>query len=285
MAEPPGAIQGASPQNSDYTGEARAPSMDLGIRGRTALVCGASSGLGRACANALAAEGVRLVINGRNSEKLEIAAAEMRDLYAVDVVAVSADLSTSVGIDAIVSRCPEPDILVNNSGGTPIGDWHSFEAAQWHDAIDMNMLPAIMLTRAVIDGMASRGFGRIVNITSALVKQPNPLLCLSVTARLGLTGFMKAIAGTYIKHNVTVNNLLPENFATDRLRSNVQRLSGAEGKALEEKMASKAAATPAGRFGNIGEFGATCAFYCSVQAGYLTGQNVMLDGGLYPAVF
>jgi 3-oxoacyl-[acyl-carrier protein] reductase len=133
--------------------------------------------------------------------------------------------------------------------------------------------------------MAARGFGRIVNITSLQVKQPNPMLCLSVTARLALTGFMKAIAATYIKHNVTINNLLPENFATDRLRSNVQRLSSPDGKPLEEVMAAKAAATPARRFGDLGEFGATCAFYCSDQAGYLTGQNVLLDGGLYAALF
>jgi 3-oxoacyl-[acyl-carrier protein] reductase len=259
--------------------------MDLAIAGRTALICGASSGLGGACAKALAAEGVRLVINGRNPEKLEAAASELRGRYAIDVVAVAADLSTRDGIATLLSRCPAPDILVNNSGGTPIGDWRSFEAAQWHEAIDMNMLPAVMLTRAVIDGMASRGFGRIVNITSLMVKQPNPMLCLSVTARLALTGFMKAIAATYIKNNVTVNNLLPENFATDRLRSNVQRLSSANGKTLEEAMAAKAAATPARRFGELDEFGATCAFYCSAQAGYLTAQNVMLDGGLYPALF
>ena len=259
--------------------------MDLGLKGRTALICGASSGLGRACANALAAEGVRLVINGRSPDKLATAAAEMRERYKVEVLTISADLSTSGAIDAILSRCPAPDILVNNNGGTPVGDWRTFEAAQWHDAIDMNMLPAIMLTRAVIEGMAARGFGRIVNITSLQVKQPNPMLCLSVTARLGLTGFMKAIAATYIKHNVTINNLLPENFATDRLRSNVQRLSSADGKPLEEVMAAKAAATPARRFGDLGEFGATCAFYCSNQAGYLTGQNVLLDGGLYPALF
>ena len=257
--------------------------MDLGIKGRTALVCGASSGLGRACASALAAEGVHLVINGRSPDKLETAAEEIRKQYKVDVLTVPVDLCTSGGTDAILERCPNPDILVNNAGGTPVGDWRSFEAAQWHDAIDLNMLPAIMLTRSVIDGMASRRFGRIVNITSAVVKKPNPMLCLSVTARLGLTGFMKAIAASYIEYNVTVNNLLPENFATDRLRSNVQRLSGADGKTLDEAMASKAAATPARRFGDLGEFGATCAFYCSNQAGYLTGQNVLLDGGLYSA--
>lgn len=259
--------------------------MDFGIAGRTALICGASSGLGRACAEALAGERVNLVINGRNPDKLAAAAEDLRRTFDVSVLAAPADLSTLPGIEALLAKCSEPDILVNNSGGTPVGDWRSFEASDWHDAINLNMLPAIMLTRAVIDGMASRGFGRIINITSMQVKQPGPKLCLSVTARLGLTGFMKAIAASYIRHNVTVNNLLPENFATDRLRSNVERLLGGGEKSLNELMEQKAAATPAGRFGDLGEFGSTCAFYCSNQAGYLTGQNVLLDGGLYPGVY
>lgn len=259
--------------------------MDFGIDGRKAVICGASSGLGRACATALAAEGVNIVINGRNPEKLAATAEDLRRQFDVSVEEVPADLSTPEGIEAVLSRCSDPDILVNNSGGTPVGDWRTFDTAQWHAAMDMNMLPAVMLTRGVIDGMAERGFGRIVNITSLQVKQPGPKLCLSVTARLGLTGFMKAIAASYIRHNVTVNNLLPENFETDRLRSNVERLFASPEKPLEEIMQQKAAATPAGRFGDLEEFGAACAFYCSRQAGYLTGQNVLLDGGLYPGIF
>ena len=259
--------------------------MDFGIRGRKALVCGASSGLGLACASALAGEGVELVMNGRNPEKLAGAAEGLRRQFGVAVTEAPANLSTKDGVEAVLTVAGQVDILVNNSGGTPVGDWRTFEPSQWHDAIDANMLPGILLTKALIDGMAERGFGRIVNITSLMVKQPNPKLCLSVTARLGLTGFMKAIAATYIRHNVTVNNLLPENFATDRLRSNVERLSAQPGRTIDELMEQKAAATVAGRFGELSEFGATCAFYCSDQAGYMTGHNVMLDGGMYSGLY
>jgi len=259
--------------------------VDLGIKGRTALVCGASKGLGRACAEALAAEGTNLVLTARNADPLEAAAAEIRGRFQVQVTTAVGDITASSGADAAIAACPEPDILINNAGGPPVGDWRQFEREQWLAAADSNMVTAILLIRAVVDGMAERGFGRIVNITSAMVKQPNPALSLSVAARLGLTGFVKAIAPTYVKSNVTINNLLPEQFATDRLKSNISKLAGKTDKTLDELMAASAKASTAGRFGRVEEFGAVCAFYCSAHAGFLTGQNVMLDGGRYPGVF
>ena len=259
--------------------------MDLGIKGRTAIVCGASKGLGRACAEALAAEGVNLVITARNAEVLETTAKEIRERFKVDVTAAPGDITTQAGADATLAACSAPDILINNAGGPPVGDWRKFERDQWLAAAESNMVTGIMLIRAVVDGMAERGFGRIINIISAVVKQPNPALALSVAARLGLTGFSKAIAPAYVKSNVTINSLLPERFDTDRLRSNIARLSGSSDKPMEEVMAAQAKASTAGRFGRVEEFGAVCAFYCSVHAGFLTGQNVMLDGGAYPGVF
>jgi 3-oxoacyl-[acyl-carrier protein] reductase len=259
--------------------------MDLGIKGRTAIVCGASKGLGRACAEALAAEGVNLVVTARNAEVLETTAGEIRERFKVQAAAVPGDITTPAGVEAALAACPAPDILINNAGGPPVGDWRKFDRDQWLAAAESNMVTGIMLIRAVVDGMAERGFGRIINITSAVVKQPNPALSLSVAARLGLTGFAKAIAPAYVKSNVTINNLLPERFDTDRLRSNIARLSGSSDKPVDEVMAAQAKASTAGRFGRVEEFGAVCAFYCSVHAGFLTGQNVMLDGGAYPGVF
>lgn len=259
--------------------------MDLGIRGRTALVCAASKGLGRACAEALAAEGVNLVLTARSSDLLEQVAASIRQKFSVTVAAASGDITTEAGRAAALSACPRPDILVNNAGGPPVGDWHSFEREQWLAAADSNMVAAIMMIRAVIDGMAERKFGRIINITSAMVKQPHAALSLSVAARIGLTGFTKAIAAQYVGANVTINSLLPEQFETDRLRSNIQKLTAKSGRTLDEEVAASAASSPAKRMGRVEEFGAVCAFYCSAHAGYLTGQNVMLDGGRYPAVF
>jgi 3-oxoacyl-[acyl-carrier protein] reductase len=259
--------------------------MDLGIKGRTAIVCGASKGLGRACAEALAAEGVDLVLTARNADQLEATAAEIREASKVNVRTAAGDITTQAGADAALRVCPAPDILINNAGGPPVGDWREFSREQWLAAAESNMVTAILLIRAVVDGMAERGFGRIINITSAMVKQPNPALGLSVAARLGLTGFVKAIAPTYVKSNVTINNLLPEQFATDRLKSNIAKLAGNTDKTLDELMAANAKASTAGRFGRVEEFGAVCAFYCSAHAGFLTGQNVMLDGGRYPGVF
>lgn len=259
--------------------------MNLGISGRTALVCAASKGLGRACAEALAAEGVNLVLTARGAELLEEIAADIRQKFSVTVIAVAGDITSESGREAALSACPSPDILVNNAGGPPVGDWRNFERDQWLAAVDGNMVAAIMLMRAVIDGMAERKFGRIINITSAMVKQPHAALSLSVAARIGLTGFTKAIAAQYVGANVTVNSLLPEQFETERLRSNIQKLTANSGRTLDEEVAASAASSPAKRLGRVDEFGAVCAFYCSAHAGYLTGQNVMLDGGRYPAVF
>jgi 3-oxoacyl-[acyl-carrier protein] reductase len=259
--------------------------MDLGIGGRSALVCGASKGLGRACAEALAAEGVDLTITGRESRALEQAAADIRAAHRVTVQVSAGDITTEQGRAAALAACPTPDILINNAGGPPLGDWRTFTQEQWLAATDANMVSAILMTRGVIDGMAERRFGRIVNITSAMVKAPIAPLALSVAARLGLTGFVKAIAGGYARSNVTVNNLLPEMFETDRLTANLTKIATAAGRALEDERESRRKSIPAGRFGRPDEFGAVCAFYCSAHAGYLTGQNIVLDGGLYPGTF
>ncbi|MBR0932738.1 SDR family NAD(P)-dependent oxidoreductase [Bradyrhizobium jicamae] len=259
--------------------------MDLGISGRTALVCAASKGLGRACAEALAAEGVNLVLTARSVEPLELSAADIRRKFSVAVAVAPGDITTELGRMAALAACPAPDILINNAGGPPVGDWRAFDREHWLAAADSNMVSAIMLMRAVIDGMAERRFGRIINITSAMVKQPHSGLSLSVAARIGLTGFSKAIAAQYVAANVTINNLLPEQFETDRLRSNIQKLTAKSGRTLDEEVAAATASSPAKRMGRVEEFGAVCAFYCSAHAGYLTGQNVMLDGGRYPAVF
>ena len=259
--------------------------MNLGIEGRTALVCGASKGLGRACAEALAAEGVNLVLTARNDRTLEEAARAICDQFNVEVLSAPGDITTQAGIDAALAKCPAPDILINNTGGPPLGEWRDFDREQWLAAVNNNMVTSILLTGAVVDGMAERGFGRIVNITSAMVKQPLPALSLSVAARLGLTGFVKSIAATYIKSNVTINNLLPENIDTDRLRSNVAKIAGGSTQSLDELMSAKAAASVAGRLGEARELGAVCAFYCSAHAGYITGQNIMVDGGQYRGVF
>lgn len=258
--------------------------MDLGIRGRTALVCGASKGLGRACAEALAAEGVSLVITGRDAAALDAAAREIAAAHGVSVLPAAGDITTDAGQAAALAACPAPDILVNNAAGPPLGDWRSFTREQWLAAADSNMVAAILLTRAVIDGMAARRFGRIVNITSAMVKAPIPPLALSVAARLGLTGFVKAIAGSYAGSNVTINNLLPELFETQRLTGNLGKLAAAAGHTIEVERERRIAGVPAGRLGRPDEFGAVCAFYCSVHAGYITGQNLLLDGGQYPGV-
>jgi 3-oxoacyl-[acyl-carrier protein] reductase len=235
--------------------------MDLGIEGRTALVCGASKGLGRACAEALAAEGVRLVITGRDRESLERAAHELRERHGVTVQTAAGDITTEEGRRAALAVCPQPDILINNAGGPPVGNWRTFDREQWLAAADANMVSAILMIRAVIDPMAERGFGRIVNITSAMVKMPHPALALSVAARLGLTG-----------------------FETDRLRSNLAKLAAASGRSVDEERAAQIASGPARRMGRVEEFGAVCAFYCSAHAGYITGQNVLLDGGRFPGV-
>ena len=258
--------------------------MDLGIKGRTALVCAASKGLGKGCATSLAREGVNLVITARGKDALEATAAELRKLGA-SVRTVSGDITTPEGREAALKACPSPDILVNNAGGPPPGDWREWDRETWIKALDANMLTPILLMRAVVDGMVSRKFGRIVNITSGAVKAPIPELGLSNGARTGLTGFVAGLSRKTVRHNVTINALLPGPFETDRLRSNLAFNAKAAGKTVDELRKARADANPAGRFGTIEEFGDACAYLCSAQAGYITGQNLLLDGGSYPGTF
>jgi 3-oxoacyl-[acyl-carrier protein] reductase len=258
--------------------------MDLGIRGKSALVCAASKGLGKGCAVSLAREGVNLVITARGKEALEATADELRKT-GVKVTVVVGDITTPDGRDAALKACPAPDILVNNAGGPPPGDFRAWDRDTWVKALDANMIAPILLMRAVVDGMIQRRFGRIVNITSGAVKSPIPELGLSNGARTGLTGFVAGLARTTVQHNVTVNNLLPGPFDTDRLRSNFRFNAEKSGKTYEELRASRAQANPARRFGTAEEFGDACAFLCSAQAGYITGQNLLMDGGAYPGTF
>jgi len=259
--------------------------MDLGIRGKTALVCAASKGLGKGCASALAREGVNLVITARGREVLEATADELREKFRVDVTAVEGDITTPQGREAALKACPAPDILVNNAGGPPPGDFRDWEREAWVKAVDANMIAPILMIRAVVDGMIGRKFGRVVNITSGAVKAPIAELGLSNGARSGLTGFIAGLARTTVRHNVTINNLLPGPFETDRLRSNLEFNAKKSGKSVAEFRRLRTEANPAGRFGTIEEFGDACAFLCSAQAGFITGQNLLMDGGLYPGTF
>ena len=256
--------------------------MDLGIRGKRAIVCAASKGLGKACAEALAAEGVSLLILARTEGPLRETAAAINSKYGVEVKALACDITTPEGRAQTLAAFPDPDILINNAGGPPAGDFHDWDEATWQKAVNGNMITPIMLIRAVVDGMVARKFGRIVNITSAAVKSPIPELGLSNGARAGLTGFVAGLSRAVAKHNVVINNLLPGPFETDRLRSNLSGLAAKEGISLDEKMAQRRAHNPAGRFGTPPEFGATCAFMCSAHVGFMVGQNVLLDGGHYP---
>jgi 3-oxoacyl-[acyl-carrier protein] reductase len=258
--------------------------MDLGIRGKTALVCAASKGLGKGCALALAREGVNVVITARGAEALEATAAELRKLGA-KVTAVAGDITTAQGREAALKAAPAPDILVNNAGGPPPGDFRDWDREAWVKALDGNMITPILLIRAVVDGMISRKFGRIVNITSGAVKAPIAELGLSNGARTGLHGFIAGLSRTTVRHNVTINNLMPGPFETDRLRSNLEFNARKTGKSVEELRRARTDANPAGRFGTIEEFGDACAFLCSAQAGFITGQNLLMDGGLYPGTF
>ncbi len=259
--------------------------MDLGIRGRRAIVCASSKGLGRACAEALAEAGVDLVVNARTGAELEATAEAIRRKSGVKVTAVAADIATEAGRKAVLAACPEPDILVNNAGGPPPGDFRDWGRAEWLAAIDANMLTPIELIKATVDGMIRRGFGRIVNITSSAVKAPIETLGLSNGARSGLTGFVAGIARKTVRHNVTINNLLPGSFATDRLNAFIEHTARARGLSRDAAVAALESESPAGRFGRPAELGAACAFLCSVHAGYITGQNWLLDGGEYPGTF
>ena len=259
--------------------------MELGIRGRTALVCAGSKGLGKGCAQSLAKEGVNLVITARGKEALEATAEAIRKAHGVKVTTVAGDITTPEGRAAALAACPTPDILVNNAGGPPPGDFRDWDREIWIKALDANMVTPILLIRSVVDKMIERKFGRIVNITSGAVKFPIPELGLSNGARTGLTGFVAGLSRKTVRHNVTINGVLPGPFDTDRLRGNFKFNAQKTGKTVEELARARAEANPAGRFGTIEEFGDACAYLCSAQAGFITGQNLLLDGGAYPGTF
>ena len=258
--------------------------MDLGIAGRSAIVCGGSAGLGRATATALAADGVKVVIAARSEKRLVEAATDIVAETGGDVRWVVADVTTDAGRDAVLAACPAPDILINNAGGPPPGDFRSWSREDWIKALDANMLSAIFFIKATLDGMIERKFGRVVNITSHMVKQPVAILGLSNGARAGLTGFVGGLSRDVARHNVTINCVLPGQFDTDRLKSNHQRFAAANKVDLETMQANARRGIPAGRFGQPDEFGAMCAFLCSAKAGYITGQNIILDGGQFPGL-
>lgn len=259
--------------------------MDLGIRGKQALVCGASKGLGRGCAEALAVEGVHVTLVARTPDALEAAAAEIRQKTGVTVTAVACDITTAAGRAQALAACPQPDILVNNADGPPPGDFRDWSRDDWIAALDANMLTPIELIKASVDGMMARHFGRIINITSSAVKAPIDILGLSNGARSGLTGFVAGLARKTVARNVTINNLLPGQFDTDRLKKTLGAAASGAGKSMEEAFEARRLQIPAQRFGTPAEFGAVCAFLCSVHAGYMTGQNILLDGGNYPGTF
>jgi 3-oxoacyl-[acyl-carrier protein] reductase len=255
--------------------------MDFGIKGKRALVCAASKGLGRACAMALAREGVAVTITARTAEALEKTAAEIRQETGSPVATVVGDITTEVGRAAALAACPDPDILINNAGGPPPGDFRNWDRDDWIRALDANMLTPIFLIKAVVDGMVSRKFGRIVNITSASVKSPIPHLGMSNGARAGLTGFVAGLARQVARHNVTINGLLPGPFLTDRLRSSSVMLAKESGRTVDEEVAERAKSTPIGRVGDPAEFGDACAFLCAASSGFIVGQNLVLDGGAF----
>jgi 3-oxoacyl-[acyl-carrier protein] reductase len=253
--------------------------MDLGIRGKRAIVCAASKGLGRGCAEALAEEGVDLVINARGAEALEATAEAIRAAHGVRVTAIAADITAAAGREAVLAACPDPDILVNNAGGPPPGMWTDWTREDFLKALEGNMLTPIALMQAVLPSMMDRAWGRVVNITSQAVKSPIPVLGLSNSARAGLTGFVAGTSRQVAHRGVTINNLLPGIHATDRAIALDRGVSEAEGITPEEAKRRREATIPAHRYGTIAEFGATCAFLCSVHAGFIVGQNVLLDGG------
>ncbi len=259
--------------------------MDLGIGGRRALVCAASKGLGRACAMSLAREGAAVTIVARTPGPLAEAAGEIEAATGAAVATVAADVATEDGRAAILEAVPEPDILINNAGGPPAGDFRDWDRNDWIAALDANMLSAIFLIKATVDGMIERGFGRIVNITSSAVKAPIDILGLSNGARSGLTGFVAGIARQTVRHNVTINNILPGSFETGRLNAFLEASARATGRPLAELRDESMAANPAGRFGDPAEFGELCAYLCGARAGYITGQNLLIDGGDYPGTF
>jgi 3-oxoacyl-[acyl-carrier protein] reductase len=259
--------------------------MDLGIAGRKAIVCASSRGLGRACAERLAEAGCEVVLNGLNRERLEAAAADMRKATGAKITAVAADVATPDGQKALFAACPEPDILVNNNAGPPFRDFRELDRQKMIDGVIANMVVAVELTQKVIDPMVKRKFGRIVNITSGSVRMPLVGLDLSSGARAGLTAFMAGVARSVASSNVTINFLLPGAFDTDRLRSNIEANAKKQGIPVDQAAAARAASVPAKRFGTPDEFGVACAFLCSAHAGFITGQNLLIDGGQFPGAF
>jgi 3-oxoacyl-[acyl-carrier protein] reductase len=259
--------------------------MDLGIAGRKAIVCASSRGLGKGCARALAEAGCDVVVNGRDAKKLEATAAEIAAATGVKVTPVLADVATAEGQKALLAACPEPDILVNNNAGPPLRDFRELTRAQMIDGVIANMVVAIELIQKVIDPMTQHRFGRIVNITSSSVRAPLAGLDLSSGARAGLTAFLAGVARTVADKNVTINNILPGAFDTDRLRGTLSKTAEMKGKSVTQVAADRISTIPAKRFGDPAEFGAACAFLCSAQAGYITGQNLLIDGGTFAGAF
>jgi len=259
--------------------------LDLGIRGRTALVCGASRGLGKACAFALAREGVGIAIVARNRDAVESAGAELAKATGVKVVPIAADLTTAAGRAAAIAACPQPDILINNSQGPLPGDFHNWSRDDWIAALDDMMLGPIEMMRITVDGMMARGFGRIINIVSRSVKIPQGELGLSNGARSGLVGFAGGLARQIAARNVTINNLLPGIFDSDAQHRHIRGMLAGTGKTFGQVFRERAAASTAKRYGDPVELGAYCAFLCSVHAGYITGQNLLIDGGSSPGAF
>ncbi len=259
--------------------------MNLGIAGRKAIVCAASKGLGRACAMSLANEGVELTINARNAEKLNATAEEIRSATGSSVTAIACDITSDEGRAKTLEACPNPDILVNNAGGPPPGDFRDWEREDWLKGLNANMLTPIFMIKATVDRMINQKFGRIVNITSGAVKSPIPVLGLSNGARAGLTGFIAGIARETVRSNVTINNLLPGSFETDRIMEVMRVEAENEGISVEKVRERRAQQNPAGRIGVPDEFGEACAFLCGVKAGFITGQNFMIDGGAFRSTF
>ena len=259
--------------------------MDLGISGRKAIICASSKGLGRACGMSLAREGVAVTLNARTASELKATAEVIRKETEVEVKSVACDVTTPEGQQELLSACPNPDILVTNAGGPPPGDFREWDRGDWIKAVTWNMLTPIELIKATVDGMMERMFGRIVNITSGSTKFPIQQLGLSNGARTGLAGFVAGLSRQTVSHNVTINNLLPGPFETDRLTSALRYAAEKSGSSFEDMHRARSEENPAKRFGNPAEFGDACAFLCSAQMGYVTGQHFLMDGGSYPGTF
>jgi len=259
--------------------------MNLGISGRKAIVCASSRGLGRACAEALAQAGCEVVVNGRTRETVDATVKELREKTGAKIAGVVADVADRAGQDALLAACPEPDILVNNNSGPPLRDFRTLTREQMLDGVVANMVVAVEMTQRVIDPMVRRKFGRIVNITSGTVKMPQAGLDLSSGARAGLTAFLAGVARSVAASNITINFILPGAFDTDRLRATLQGGATRQGITYEAAATQRINTIPAGRFGEPHEIGALCAYLCSVQAGFITGQNLVIDGGAFPGTF